>query len=89
MSNGKVLIIHLIIGLIKKIPFYKVIYFPEPYDHNRNKIKFDLNLSNHATKFDLKNATGVDTSKFPKKTNLTSLKSEVHKLHVDKFKKVN
>ena len=37
MSNGKVMIIHLIAGLIKKISLYKMRYFPEPYGHIRNK----------------------------------------------------
>ena len=54
MSHRKVMIIHLIAGLIKKI-LYKMSYFPELYDHNKNKMKVDLNLSNHATKSDLKN----------------------------------
>ena len=29
-------------------------YFPKPYSHNKNKIKFELDLSNHATKSGLK-----------------------------------
>ena len=37
-------------------------------------------------KADLKNATGVDTSKFAKKFDLASLKSNVDKLDNDKFK---
>ena len=48
----------------------------------------ELNLSSYATKADLKNATGVDTSKFAKKVDLASLKSEVDKLNVDKLEKV-
>ena len=31
LSNEKVMIIHLIIRLIKKILLYKMSYFPEPY----------------------------------------------------------
>ena len=31
MSKGKVMIINLIAGLIKKILLYKMSYFPEPY----------------------------------------------------------
>ena len=31
-------------------------------------MKVELDLSNYATKTDLKNATGVDTSKFAKKS---------------------
>ena len=38
-------------------------YFP-PYGHRKNKTKFELGLSNYASKSDLKNATGVDTSQF-------------------------
>ena len=49
MSNGKVLIIHLILELMKEILWYKVSYFPTPYDHSKNEIKVDLNLSNYAT----------------------------------------
>ena len=54
-----------------------MIYFPEPYDHSKNEIKFALDLSNHATKSDLQNARGVDTSDFAKKADLASLKSEI------------
>ena len=39
-------------------------------------------------KADLKNATGFDTSKFAKKFDLASLKSNVDKLDNDKFKNV-
>ena len=35
-------------------------------------------------KSDLKSATGVDTSKFAKKADVTSLKSDIEKLDVDK-----
>ena len=53
MSNGKVKIIVLIIGLMKEISLYKMSYFPEPYARRRNK-NVELNLSNYATKSDLK-----------------------------------
>ena len=51
-------------------------------------MKVDLNLSNHATKVDLKNAIGIDTSvkEIVKKVDLASLKSEVDKLNIDKLK---
>ena len=39
-------------------------------------------------KTDLKNETGVDTSKFAKNVNLASLKSNVDKLDIDKLKNV-
>ena len=35
MSNGKVMIIHLIVGLTKKILLHKISYFSEPYDHSK------------------------------------------------------
>ena len=62
-------------------------YFPEP-KYEGGKVKVELDLSNYATKADLKNATGVDTSKFAKKVDLASLKSNVDKLDIDKLKNV-
>ena len=61
-------------------------YFTEPYTHSKNKITFELDLSNYATKSDLKNASGVDTSGFAKKANLTSLKSHVDEWDMGKLK---
>ena len=51
-------------------------------------MKVELDLSNYATKTDLKNVTGVDTSKFPKKIDLNNLKSDLDKLDIDKLKNV-
>ena len=48
----------------------------------------ELDLSNYATKANLKNATGVDTSKIAKKVDLASLKVNVDKLEIDKLKNV-
>ena len=62
-------------------------YLPKPKSLGAN-VKAELDLSNYATKADLKNATGVDTSKFAKKIDLASLKSEVDKLDIDKLEKV-
>ena len=62
-------------------------YFPEPKSSG-GKVKVELDLSNYATKADLKNATGVDTSDFAKKTDLANLKSDVDKLDIDKLKNV-
>ena len=39
-------------------------YFPKQYTLTKNKIKVELDLSNHATKSDLKNATDIHTSDF-------------------------
>ena len=52
-------------------------------------MEVELELSNYATKGDLKNATGVDTSKFAKKNDLASLKSNVDKVDIDKLKNVS
>ena len=60
-------------------------YFPKP-KYFGGKIKVELNLSNHTTKADLKNAVGVDTSKFAKKVGLASLKFNEDKLDIDKLK---
>ena len=46
-------------------------------------MKVKLYLSNYATKADLKNTTGVDTSKLAKKVDWASLKSNVDKLELD------
>ena len=51
-------------------------YFPESRSF-RIRVKFELDLFNYATKSNLKNATGADTSKFAKKVDLASLKSNV------------
>ena len=51
-------------------------------------VKVELDLSNYAAKADLTNATGVGTSKFAKKVDLASLKSNLDKLDIDKLKNV-
>ena len=45
-------------------------------------------MSNYATRADLKNATGVDTSKFAKNVDLANLKSNLDELGTDKLKNV-
>ena len=62
-------------------------YFPEPKSLG-GKVKVELHLSNYVTKADIKNATGVDASKFAKKVDLANLKSNVDKLDIDKLKNV-
>ena len=42
-------------------------YFPKPYEPFGGDINVKADLSNYATKADLKNVTGVDTSKFSNK----------------------
>ena len=43
--------------------------FPKPRSLGAN-VKTELDLCNYATKANLKNATGVDTSKFSKKVKV-------------------
>ena len=43
-------------------------------------MKVELDLSNYATKPNLKNGSGVDTSDFADKTDLANLKYNVDKL---------
>ena len=62
-------------------------YFP-PYGISRGDIKVELDLSNYATKTDLKNCTHVDVSSFESEINLASLKTEVDKIDADKLKTV-
>ena len=88
MSNGKVMIIHLTVGLIKKISLYKVSYFLESYSHNKSKIRVELDLSSYATKSDLQKVTSINTSKFTKKVDLGNLKSDVNDLVIDNLKTV-
>ena len=59
-------------------------YFPKPSIHEEN-IKFEIDLSNYATKKDINDITHVDTSNFALKSNLANLKTEVDKLDIDKL----
>ena len=62
-------------------------YFPEQNSLGERE-KAALDLPNYATKADLKNVTGVDTSKFAKKFYSANLKSNVDKIDFDKLKNV-
>ena len=62
-------------------------YYP-PYRSSRINIKVELDLSNYATKDDVKNITHFDVSSYGTKTNLASLKIEVDKIDTDKLKTV-
>ena len=59
-------------------------YFPKPSSHEKN-IKVKIDLTNYATKEDIKNITHVNTSNFALKTNLSSLKTKVDKLDIEKL----
>ena len=60
-------------------------FFPKPYEPFGGDINVTVDLSNYATKTDLKNVTHVDTSSFALKTNLATLKTEVDQLDIDKL----
>ena len=59
-------------------------YFPKPSSHEEN-VKVKIDLTNYKRKGDIKNITHIDTSSFALKTNLSSLKTEVDKLDIDKL----
>ena len=86
MSNGKLVIINLIVGLIKETLYKMSQYFSKPYKSFAGSINAKVDLSNYATKTDTKNATGADTSKLAAKSDFDSLKAEVHKIDVQKLK---
>ena len=62
--------------------------FYPPYKNSSNNFKVELDLTNYATKNDLKNITHTDVSSFASKTNLSALKTEVDKIDIDKLKTV-
>ena len=79
------MIIHIIAVLIKNTLYKLSQYFLEPYSHFRRNVKVELNLSNYATRFELKEATRIDTSELAAKADLACLKAEVDKLDIDKL----
>ena len=60
-------------------------HFPKPFRSFGRNINVKVDLSNYATKADIKNISHVDTSSFALKTNLANLKTEVDKLDIDKL----
>ena len=54
-------------------------YFPKSYEPFGGNFNVKVDLSNYATKADIKNISHVDTSTFAIKTNLANLKTEVDK----------
>ena len=49
-------------------------YSPKPYKPFGGDISITVDLSNYATKADIKNISHIDTSSFALKTNLVNLK---------------
>ena len=60
-------------------------YFPKPFKSFGGNIIVKVDLSNYATKTDIKNVTHLDTSGFALKTNSASLKTKVDKLNIHKL----
>ena len=60
-------------------------YFPNPFRNFGRNINVKVDLSNYATKADIKNISLVDTSSFALKKNLARLKTEIDKLDIDKL----
>ena len=50
-------------------------YFPKSYEPFGGDINVKVDLSNYATKADIKNISYVDTASFSLKTNLATLKT--------------
>ena len=60
-------------------------YFPKLFRSFGENINVKVDLSNYATKTNLKDVTRIDTSSFGLKTNLASLKTEADKLDIEKL----
>ena len=60
-------------------------YFPKPSEPFGGDINVKVDLSNYATETDTKNISHIDTSSFALKSNLSSLKTEVDKIDIDKL----
>ena len=63
-------------------------YYPRPGSHIRDKVTVVYDLSNYATKNELEDATGIDTSDLAAKNNFIALKAEVDKLDISKLTNV-
>ena len=79
------MIVHLIAGLIKMTLYKMSQYFPKLYEPFDGDINVKVDLSNYATKTDIKNISHIDTSSFALKPNLASLKTKVDKLDINKL----
>ena len=60
-------------------------YCPKPFKSFGRNINVKIDLSNSATKTNVRNISHIDASIFALKTNLASLKTEVDKLDIDKL----
>ena len=63
-------------------------YFLKSYEPFGRDINVKVDLSNYATKNDLKKVPHVDVSSFALKSNLANLKTDLVKLNIDKLKQI-
>ena len=63
-------------------------YFPKPYEPFGGDINVKVDLSNYATKTDLKHTSHLDASGFALMSNLANLKTEVDQLDINKLRPV-
>ena len=63
--------------------------YPKPYKSFGKNINVKVDISNYATKADIKSISHTDTSSFALKTNLADLKTAVDKLDIDKLAPVS
>ena len=61
------------------------IYFPKSFRGFGKNVNAKVDLSNYATKTDIKNIWHADASSFALKTNLADIKTEVDNLDVNKL----
>ena len=71
----------------KRIYYKMSTYYPS-YKSSSSNVKVELDLTNYATKTDLKNIAHVNTSSYALKTNLAALKTEVDEIDTNKLKTV-
>ena len=60
-------------------------YFPKSFRNVGRSVNVKVDLSNYATKADMKKISHADTSNFELKSNLASLKTEVDKFDIGKL----
>ena len=60
-------------------------YFPKPFRSFGRNINVKVDLSNYATKADIKNISHVDTSSFALKASLANLKTEIDRLDINRL----
>ena len=71
--------------MIKKISYKNKSILPKPFRRFGGSINVKVDLSNYATKADIKNIIHVNPLSFTLKTNLAGLKTAADKLDIDKL----